>query len=99
MEGGLDVEAHAAQEEEPKQTSGTVETEEGNKFQKAIGAWRSMSVYLPVHLEMLTRSRYRLDRTRPTTRHGSLRPRCTPKGYSHSEEGAGAEDQGFQEAG
>lgn len=42
MEGGLDVEAHAAQEEEPKQTGGEPETEEGNKFQKAIGAWRSM---------------------------------------------------------
>jgi homeobox protein cut-like len=46
MEGGLDVEAHAAQEEEPKQTSGAAETEEGNKFQKAIGAWRSMVMYL-----------------------------------------------------
>ena len=50
MEGGLDVEAHAAQEEEPKQTSGAAETEEGNKFQKAIGAWRSMVMYLPVYL-------------------------------------------------
>jgi homeobox protein cut-like len=58
MEGGLDVEAHAAQEEEPKQTSGAAETEEGNKFQKAIGAWRSMAVYLSVYSEMLTRSRY-----------------------------------------
>lgn len=41
MEGGLDVEAHAAQVDEPKQAGGEVETEEGNKFQKAIGAWRS----------------------------------------------------------
>jgi len=44
MEGGLDVEAHAAQEEEPKQTSGAAETEEGNKFQKAIGAWRNIDL-------------------------------------------------------
>jgi homeobox protein cut-like len=43
MEGGLDVEAHAAQEEEPKQAGGEAETDEGNKFQKAIGAWRSMT--------------------------------------------------------
>jgi homeobox protein cut-like len=41
MEGGLDIEAHAAQEEEPKQAGGEAETKEGNKFQKAIGAWRS----------------------------------------------------------
>ena len=39
------MEAHAAQEEEPKQTGGDAETEEGNKFQKAIGAWRSMSMW------------------------------------------------------
>ena len=45
MEGGLDVEAHAAQEEEPKQAGGQAETDEGNKFQKAIGAWRSMGLY------------------------------------------------------
>ncbi|OSS48692.1 hypothetical protein B5807_07051 [Epicoccum nigrum] len=44
MEGGLDVEAHAAQEEEPKQTSGAAETEQGNKFQKAIGAWRNIDL-------------------------------------------------------
>ena len=42
MEGGLDVEAHAAPAEEPQQ-AGEAETEEGNKFQKAIGAWRSMT--------------------------------------------------------
>ena len=49
MEGGLDVEAHAAQEEEPKQAGGEAETEEGNKFQKAIGAWRSMNTQSPHH--------------------------------------------------
>ena len=43
MEGGLDAEARAAQEEEPKQAGGEAESEEGNKFQKAIGAWRSMT--------------------------------------------------------
>lgn len=43
MEGGLDVEAHAAQEADPKQAGGEAETDEGNKFQKAIGAWRSMT--------------------------------------------------------
>lgn len=46
MEGGLDIEAHAAQEEEPKQAGGEAETEEGNKFQKAIGAWRSTSAHM-----------------------------------------------------
>ncbi|KAJ4398882.1 hypothetical protein N0V91_009835 [Didymella pomorum] len=44
MEGGLDIEAHAAQEEEPKQAGGEAETKEGNKFQKAIGAWRNIDL-------------------------------------------------------
>ncbi|KAJ8117168.1 hypothetical protein OPT61_g1569 [Boeremia exigua] len=44
MEGGLDVEAHAAPEEEPKQPGAEAETEEGNKFQKAIGAWRNIDL-------------------------------------------------------
>jgi homeobox protein cut-like len=46
MEGGLDVDQHAAQEVEvePQQAAAEPATEEGNKFQKAIGAWRSMSV-------------------------------------------------------
>jgi hypothetical protein len=49
MEGGLDVEAHAAQEEQPKQAGGEAETDEGNKFQKAIGAWRSMTTQCLCH--------------------------------------------------
>lgn len=44
MEGGLDVEAHAAQDEEPQHAGAEPEAEEGNKFQKAIGAWRSMAL-------------------------------------------------------
>lgn len=54
MEGGLDVEAHAAQEEARKQAGGEAETEEGNKFQKAIGAWRSRTTqYLCYSRELI----------------------------------------------
>lgn len=40
MEGGLDVDAHAAPAEELQPAGGEAEAEPGNKFQKAIGAWR-----------------------------------------------------------
>ncbi|KAJ4311597.1 hypothetical protein N0V94_007861 [Neodidymelliopsis sp. IMI 364377] len=46
MEGGLDVDQHAAQEVEvdPQQAAAEPATEEGNKFQKAIGAWRNIDL-------------------------------------------------------
>jgi len=55
MEGGLDIEAHAAQDGEPPQATGAAETDEGNKFQKAIGAWRSMLACPANHGRVLTR--------------------------------------------
>lgn len=62
MEGGLDVAAHAAQEEEPKQAGGGAETEEGNKFQKAIGAWRSMLMSQSYHGRKLTKLQISISR-------------------------------------
>jgi homeobox protein cut-like len=100
MEGGVDEErtSQDAPRDDAAQTAG--EATGDNKFQTAIGAWRSMaSIQERSNRKLTMPPRHRPHVAHTPAGHRRLRPCRTPERLAHAKERLGTEDEGLPEAG
>lgn len=98
MESISDTESRSSQDA-PRKDEGAGDKAEENKFQKAIGAWRSTCLCRLVAFQRTDREpRHRSHDPRSPARHGSLGPGSTPEGHAHPAQRLGTEDERLSKA-